>query len=77
MVFHGLLGTCSFFKVLVCTCFEKVLLRDESCISPQECDEVVLKIVLKMCLCEKFCLSKYLGTNLPTRKRSIRFPFRQ
>ena len=58
----------------MCACFEKVLLRDSSCIGPQECDEVVLKFVLKNCLCEKFCLSKYLGTNLPTRKKYVHFP---
>ena len=53
MVFHGLLGTCSFFKLLVCVCLENVLLRDNPCISPQGCDEVVLKIVLKsVCLFE-------------------------
>ena len=55
VVFHGLLGTCSFLKLLVCACFEKFcLLRDNPCISPQECDEVVLKTVFEKCLCEKF-----------------------
>ena len=38
-VIYGLLGTCSFFKLLVCVCLENVLLRDNSCISPQECDK--------------------------------------
>ena len=56
MVFHGLLGTCSSFKLLVCVlCFKKfVLLRDNPCISPQRCDDVVLINCLKMCKCEKF-----------------------
>ena len=45
IVFHGLLGTCSFFKLLVFVlCFENILLRDNPCISPQGCDEVALKI---------------------------------
>ena len=70
MVIHGLLDTCSFFKLLVRAYFEKVLLRDDSRISSQECDEVCFE----KCLCKKFCLTKYLGTNLPTRKRSVHFP---
>ena len=74
MVFHGLLGTCSFLKFLVCACFEKFcLLRDNPCIGPQECDEVVLKTFLKG-VCGKKILSKYLRTNLPTRKKSDCFP---
>ena len=40
--------------------FEKVLLRDNPCISPQRCDEVVLKIVLKSLSVKIFYLSKYL-----------------
>ena len=56
VVFHGLLGTCSFFlKFFVCACFEKFcLLRDNPCIGPQECDKVVLKAVFEKCLCEKY-----------------------
>ena len=63
MVIHGLLDTCSL-------CFHNVcLLRDNPCISPQGCDEVVLKIVLKgVCVKSFVCLSKYLKVNLPTRK---------
>ena len=63
MVFHGILGTCSFFKIAcVCAYFEKSLLRDNPRISPQGCDEVVLKIVLKSVGVKFVCLSKYLGT---------------
>ena len=48
MVIHGLLGICSFFKLLVCVCLENFLLRDNPCISPQGCDEVCFeKFVLK------------------------------
>ena len=41
VVFHGLLGTCSFLKtVWVFVCFESFcLLYGNSCISPQECDK--------------------------------------
>ena len=40
VVFHGLLGTCSFFKLLMCVCLTNVLLHDNPCISPQGCDGV-------------------------------------
>ena len=58
----------------MCACFEKVLLCDNPCISPQECDDVCFEFFFEKCLCKKFCLSKYLGTNLPTPKRFVRFP---
>ena len=76
VVFHRILCTLLFFfKLLVCACFEKVLLRDNPCISPQECDEVVFENCLEQCLCEKvFILSKYLRF-LTTRKRHVRFRF--
>ena len=73
-VFSGLLATCSFLKFLVCVLvFEKSLLRDNPWISPQECDEVVLKIVLKKCLCEKFCFEQVLKISTYSKK-TVRFP---
>ena len=64
VVIYGLLGTCSFLKLLVCVLvLKKGLLRDNPCISPQGCDEVVLKIVLKKCLCEKICLFEQVLKN--------------
>ena len=55
VVIYGLLGTCSFFKLLGCVCLENVLLHDNPCISPQECNEVFLKSLFeKECKCEKF-----------------------
>ena len=58
MVFHGLLGTCSFLKLLVCVCvlifLKNVLLRDNPCISPQGCDEVVFEYLFEKCKSEKF-----------------------
>ena len=49
VVFHGLLGTCSFLKTaFVFVCFEKFcLLYDNSCITPQECDKIFLKTLVK------------------------------
>ena len=38
----------------MCFVFEDVLLRDNPCISPQGCDEVVFEDSLEMCKCEKF-----------------------
>ena len=36
--FYGLLDTCSFLRIAFCAyAFEKCLLYDNSCISPQEC----------------------------------------
>ena len=61
MVFHGLLGTCSFFKLLVCACFQNFfLLHDNPCIYPQVCDEVVLKIVLKSVCVKSFYFEEVL-----------------
>ena len=77
VVIYGLLGTCSFFKLLVCVCLENVLLRDNPCISPQGCDEVVLKIFNERCLCEKFLLSKYLRFYLLEKRLFILVSFRQ
>ena len=73
MVFHGLLGTCSFLNCLCVLCFEKCLLRDNPCISPQGCDEVVLKIVLKG-VCVKSFFEQVLKI-LPTRKKDCSFSF--
>ena len=70
MVFHGLLGTCSSFKIAcVCACFENVLLRDNPCIRPQGCDGTVLKIVLKCVNVKSFDLSKYLLASTYSKKR--------
>ena len=56
MVFHGILGTCSSLKLIVCVCFEKVfvLLRFNLCFCLQECYEVFLKTLFekKKCKCE-------------------------
>ena len=49
---------------------KNVLLCDNPCISPQKCDEVVLKIVLKCVSVKSFDLSKYL-----LEKRSFIFLF--
>ena len=75
MVFHGLLGTCSFLNCLCVLCFENVLLRDNPCISPQRCDEVVFKIVLKCVSVKSFDLRKYLLVSTYSKKRSFLFLF--
>ena len=75
MVFHGLLGTCSFFKLLVGACLENVLLRDNPCIGPQGCDEVVLKTVLKGACVKIFILSKYLLEYTYSKERLFLFYF--
>ena len=71
MVFHGLLGTCSFFENNLCLCVleDFGLLYGNSYISPQECDKVFFKIVLKMCKCEKVVLEQVPNRYLPTQKR--------
>ena len=68
MVFHGLLGTCSSFKIArVCVLvLKKSLLRDNPCISPQGCDEVVLKSVSVKSF--YFLKEQVLKNHLPTRK---------
>ena len=55
-------------------CFENVLLRDNPCISPQGCDEVVLKVCFEKCLCERFSLSKYLRFYLLEKRLFVLFP---
>ena len=45
---------------------KKNLLRDNPCMGPQECDEVVLKTIFEKCLCEKFCFEQVLKSFLPT-----------
>ena len=79
MVFHGLLSTYSYFKLLLCVFVLKsfVLLRFNPCFCPLECYEVIFEnFVWKVFVWKTFvCLSKYLGTNLPTRKSFVRFPF--
>ena len=64
VVFHRLLGTCSFLKIVfVFVCFEIFcLLYYNSCISPQECDKAFLKLVLKVWCENELNLSKYLRT---------------
>ena len=50
-------------KLLVCACFKEFcLLRDNPCIGPQECDEVVFEICFESVGVKFVCLSKYLGT---------------
>ena len=63
------------FKLLVCACFEKVLLRDDSCISHQECDEVCLKIILKSVCVNFFCFEQVLKISTYSKKDcSFSFP---
>ena len=70
MIFHGLLGTCSYFlKFLVCAYFEKFcLLRDNPCIGPQECGEVVLKNVLKSVCVKSFYFEQVLKISTYSKK---------
>ena len=56
---------------IACVCalfFENVLLRNNPCISPQRCDEVVLKIVLQCVSLKSFDLSKYLLASTYSKK---------
>ena len=52
----------------MCFVFENVLLRDNPCISPQRCDEVVLKVGLKSVSVKSFDLSKYLLASTYSKK---------
>ena len=44
------------FEITLCVCFEKkiVLLRDNSCFCPQECDEVVFENCFKSVCVKRF-----------------------
>ena len=77
MVFHGLLGTSSFYNCLcLCALFLKnVLLHDNPCICSQECDEVCFENLFEMCKCEKICLEQVPTSIYLLEKRSFLFSF--
>ena len=75
----GSLVLAHFEIACVCACFKKFCFTLLTLVSVlKSVTKLFLKTLFEKCLGEKVfvCLSKYLGTNLPTRKRSVHFPFR-